>query len=129
MSGARWACLGRDGGFTIVELMVVVLIVGILITIAIPVFNAARAVTRERACHANMRTIEGAVQQYLASNPTNSQDQCEGVGWVAALVGANKQIVAEPKCPTANAQYDYDATSGTAACTNPAADGGPHDHF
>ncbi|MDY0088230.1 MAG: prepilin-type N-terminal cleavage/methylation domain-containing protein [Coriobacteriia bacterium] len=58
----------RDEGFTLVELMVVVLIIGILVAIAIPVFNAAKANAQKRTCHANQRTIEGAAQTYAAEN-------------------------------------------------------------
>jgi prepilin-type N-terminal cleavage/methylation domain-containing protein len=56
----------RDDGFTLVELMVVVLIIGILIAIAIPVFNAAQNTARERTCLANLRTLDGAVEQWKA---------------------------------------------------------------
>ncbi len=58
---------GQDG-FTLIELMVVVLIIGILVAIAIPVFNAASNNTRRSTCFANERELEGAAQQYLAAN-------------------------------------------------------------
>jgi len=120
----------KDEGFTLVELMVVVLIIGILVAVAIPVFNAASGTARLKTCQANMRTIEGAVEQYLAANPSNQRATCAAGGWVGALVGASSYIKSEPKCPLANTiTYTYDATTMQAACTSVAADGGPHAHF
>ncbi|HHJ98541.1 MAG TPA: prepilin-type N-terminal cleavage/methylation domain-containing protein, partial [Actinobacteria bacterium] len=59
----------KDEGFTLVELMVVVLIIGILVAIAIPVFNAASASARRSACISNLRTLDGAVEQWKAADP------------------------------------------------------------
>lgn len=58
----------KEEGFTLVELMVVVLIIGILVSIAIPVFNAAKSNAQKKSCYANQRTIEGAAQTYSAEN-------------------------------------------------------------
>ncbi|MDR9757891.1 MAG: prepilin-type N-terminal cleavage/methylation domain-containing protein [Thermoanaerobacterales bacterium] len=61
--------LKRDSkGFTLVELMVVLLIIGILIAIAIPIYNATQRNAKEKACRANIRTIESAVSQYHAEH-------------------------------------------------------------
>lgn len=57
----------NEKGFTLIELMVVVLIIGILVAIAIPVFSNAAANAKTQACKANLRTIDGAISQYQAN--------------------------------------------------------------
>jgi len=103
----------KDEGFTLVELMVVILIIGILVAIAIPVFNAARATAQQRACHSNQRTIEGAVQQWIAQDPGNS---LANVVLDTHLVPAF--IAESPRCPTNNAgPYVITQTGATAGRT------------
>ncbi|MFO7870741.1 MAG: prepilin-type N-terminal cleavage/methylation domain-containing protein [Kiritimatiellia bacterium] len=50
-------------GFTLVEIMIVVAIIGLLAAIAIPSFMKARETSRQNACINNLRQIKGAKQQ------------------------------------------------------------------
>lgn len=67
-----------ESGFTLVELMVVVLIIGILVMVAFPVYSSAQGLARERTCQANLRTIDGAIEQWRADAVANDAAALEG---------------------------------------------------
>ena len=54
----------KNAGFTLIEIMIVVLIIAILLAIAIPNFLRARETSRAKSCTANLRQIETAKEQW-----------------------------------------------------------------
>ena len=58
----------RKAGFTLVEIMIVVAIIGLLAAIAIPNFVKARTTSQQNACINNLRQYDGAAQQWALEN-------------------------------------------------------------
>lgn len=100
-------------GFTLVEIMIVVAIIGLLAAIAIPNFVKAREKAQMEACIANLRQIEGATQVWavdtgaadtatpgwtdLTPNYIRSQPVCKGGG--VYTIGA---VSSRPTCNVVN---------------------------
>lgn len=93
-------------GFTLVELMVVLVIIAILVAIAIPIYNNTKTNAERRACQANLRTIDGAIAQYQAEVGTapTTIDQLVTGGYLKAA----------PKCPSGGT---YSISNGAVACS------------
>jgi prepilin-type N-terminal cleavage/methylation domain-containing protein len=100
--------------FTLVEIMIVVLIIGILLAIAVPNFVRARASSRQKADVSNLRQIDSAKEQYAMDNRKKQGDPVV----MADIVGPSLYIKVEPKCPSTNGTLVPNNLGADPTCPN-----------
>ena len=99
----------NKAGFTLVEIMIVVLIIGILLAIAIPNFVAARESSRAKACIGNLKQIDSATQQFCmdkklsAATYTGAAIPTINTNATTGLVGTASYLRTTPACPAGGA--------------------------
>jgi len=102
----------KKSGFTLVEIMIVVAIIGLLAAIAIPSFMRARQTSQTNSCMNNLRLVSGAIQQWALENNKTAADA------VAAgdIQGYLKNDVG-PECPLGGA-YVLATVADEPTCPN-----------
>jgi len=105
----------RKSGFTLVEIMIVVAIIGLLAAIAIPNFVKARESSQKNACIANLKQIEGAKSNWCMEMKKSLTD----VPTTTDLYGTTNYIRVAPECPGGGdydiAQVDQEPTCSLAS--------------
>ena len=113
---AQW---GRKG-FTLVEIMIVVLIIGILLAIAVPNFIKARETSRAKSCIANLKQIDAAKEQWAMDNRVPATQAAPAL---STLVGTTAYIKNSPQCPSGGT---YTVGASTIADPPTCSVGSPH---
>ncbi len=96
-------------GFTLVEIMIVVAIIGIIIAIAVPAFLRARENARGQACQENLSKIDGAKEQYalefrMANEATLDNDWDDLIKPGGTTTAGAGYLKSAPQCPS-NGEY------------------------
>ena len=93
--------IAKKRGFTLVEIMIVVAIIGLLAAIAIPNFVKARTTSQQNACINNLRLVDAAKQQWALEQRKQTTDLPVGTDLQPYLGrGANGEL---PTCPVDSA--------------------------
>lgn len=93
----------KSSGFTLIEIMVVVCIIGVLASIISFSYGRIRRNVYEKACQQNMKTIYGAAQYYwieIGKLPANHQQLTTN------LLAREKYLKKIPRCPYAGPKDD-----------------------
>lgn len=108
-------------GFTIVELLIVIVVIGILAALVITTYNGIQQKGRNTERTTDLKAIQGQLEAYYAQNgryPANSDlgtNSGTNVTFITAnMKGLDKEALRDPKAPTG----DYSLVNGTTATAN-----------
>lgn len=101
-------------GFTLVEIMIVVAILGIILAIALTTWVKQRELSQARTCQENLSKVQGAKEQWALEN--NQSDSATPVWSDLVAVDGTGYIKKQPFCP-ADGTYTIGSMAEQATCS------------
>ena len=101
---------GRDSGFTLIEILVVIMIIALILAIAVPVFIMARQKSQASVCVSHLRQIQGAKERWAIENKKDN-DAEPSIGDLYP-----SYIKTRPHCPSGG-EYSINKVSQPVVCS------------
>lgn len=103
-------------GFSLTELLVVVVILGILVSLAIPKYTSTIQQAKVETCRANIRSINSAIAAYEAKHKGTAPEDMDALVLQTGDAANSKFFDEAPMCPVTNGAYELNSC-GTAVDT------------
>jgi len=104
----------RKSGFTVIELLVLITMIALLVSIAVPAHSRQLVRTRTKVCVANLNRLEGAKIAWAKQSAKIVGEACV----MSDIVGAGKYLREQPVCPSGGA-YTLGAVGVKPTCSIP----------